>query len=357
MSKKNLSSLSLFLILTTLFLITVICADTIYAHVKWFAPYDIVKPPLPINEVLTKTFIYFFLFSVGCMYVFFLMDRIAYRNRYFRNFDEKLKKLNNFSFYIMRICAGIFFISLWLYYMFTGNAVFITPELKTTQAIIPWVHLVLGLCALSRYTTPLVGIGIIGLYIDATAHYGIFHLLDYAIFLGIAYFFLVSLSSDQWKKSGFIVLYALMGFTLLWASIEKFGYPYWAYPLLQQKPAILMGLSPYVYMLLAGFFEFNVTFILLSAASILTRLIALGLDFLFILAIYEFGLLDAIGHLMIIAILIVLMVRGPTEARNILVLNEKSIWMEAYFMTGLYFLAFVMFFIMYYGVHYLVYGA
>jgi len=54
---------------------------------------------------------------------------------------------------------------------------------------------------------------------------------------------------------------------------------------------------------------------------------------------------------MIIAILLVLFVRGPTSAREILVLREKSIWMETYFMTGLYFLAFVLIFIAYYGLH------
>jgi uncharacterized membrane protein len=69
------------------------------------------------------------------------------------------------------------------------------------------------------------------------------------------------------------------------------------------------------------------------------------------LAIFKFGLLDAIGHLMIIAILFVLFARGPTRAREMLVLREKSVWTETYFMTGLYFLAFAMIFIAYYGLH------
>jgi len=75
------------------------------------------------------------------------------------------------------------------------------------------------------------------------------------------------------------------------------------------------------------------------------------------LAIFKFGLLDAVGHLMIIAILFVLFVRGPTSAREILVLKEKSVWMETYFMSGLYFLAFVVIFISYYGLHSVFYGA
>jgi hypothetical protein len=348
-------------IVNVLLLAIVLYFNVAYAHVKWFAPYNIVIPPLPICDVLTKTFVYFFLFSVACIYIFFLVDRGIIRSRFsivashYDQFIHDELKLNKLSYYIMRGSAGIFFVSLWLYYIYTGKIIFLTPELFTTQKIIPWIQLILGLCTLSRYTTPITGIGIVALYIAATIHYGIYHLLDYMIFLGIAYFFLVSLSTPTWKKSGFIVLYALTGATLLWAAIEKFGYPYWTYPILAQKH-MLMGLSPYAYMVLAGFVEFNITFILLSAASILGRLVAFGLNMIFILAIYAFGLIDAIGHLMIIAILVVFVIRGPTGARNILVLREKSIWMEAYFMTGLYILAFVMFFIMYYGIHYLIYG-
>ncbi|HMS42618.1 MAG TPA: LemA family protein, partial [Pyrinomonadaceae bacterium] len=69
------------------------------------------------------------------------------------------------------------------------------------------------------------------------------------------------------------------------------------------------------------------------------------------------GTLDAVGHLMIVAILWVLIVRGPTDARNMLVLPDKSLFTEAYFMTGLYFLAFVMIFILYYGIHFYAYGS
>lgn len=58
---------------------------------------------------------------------------------------------------------------------------------------------------------------------------------------------------------------------------------------------------------------------------------------------------------MIIGILFVLVIRGPTSAREILVLREKSVWMETYFMTGLYFLAFVTIFIAYYGLHAVLY--
>ena len=94
----------------------------------------------------------------------------------------------------------------------------------------------------------------------------------------------------------------------------------------------------------------------MSSASLLSRALALGLMSVFVLAIAKFGMIDAIGHLLIIAILAVLVLHGPTEGRNFLVLNGKSLWTEAYFMTGLYVLAFVLIFTAFYGLHYLAYG-
>jgi len=173
----------------------------------------------------------------------------------------------------------------------------------------------------------------------------------------VAYYFLAAcISGSGWVTSRYIVLYASTALTLLWAAVEKWGYPIWTYPLLAREPGLLMGMEPTTYMVLAGFVEFNLTFVMLSSASLLSRAIALGLGSVFLLAIYKFGLIDAIGHLLIIAILCVLVIYGPTKARNFLALESKSLWTEAYFMTGLYTLAFVIVFIAYYGLQYLVCG-
>ena len=103
--------------------------------------------------------------------------------------------------------------------------------------------------------------------------------------------------------------------------------------------------------MVAGFVEFNITFVLLSSASSFSRVIALIFQSVFILAIFKFGFIDAVGHLLIIAILFILVVRGPTRAREFLALSAKSLWTEAYFMTGLYVLAFNVIFIAYYGLY------
>ncbi len=332
-------------------------ATSVEAHIKWFKPYNVNEAPKPIGDVLSKTFILFFLGSVAFVYLFFLADRHAYKKGYMVAFDESLRVFDGLSIYIMRAAAGIFFVSLWAYGFFNHQMSYLTPELKAESSWVLWLQLVIGLCSISRFTTPLIGVGIIVLYFSAMARYGFYHLFDYTVFLGIAYFFMATaVPTGGWKKSGFIVLYAVTGICFLWIAMEKFAYPQWTYPLLAENPDLLFGMDPYPYMILAGFVEFVVVFLLLGAASVVTRIIALGLQTIFVLAIFKFGLIDAVGHLMIIAILFVMIVRGPTDARNILVLPKKTIQMEAYFMTGLYYLAFVNAFLLYYGFHYLCFG-
>jgi hypothetical protein len=338
-------------------LLIFLCALAAKAHVKWFVEYDTAKPPLPIGEVLSGTFIKMFLVCVAGIYLFFLVDRYIYKKGYLAEFDQKLRRFDDFSSLIMRASAGVFFLSLWAWYMYFGTSFYITPELKTNAAYVPWLHLALAVFLVSRYTTPLAGVGIFVLFAASIFDYGLFHLLDYLIFLGIGYFLIVSsFKSPKWLKSGFIVLFACAGLTLIWASIEKFGYPEWTFPMLEQNPDMTMGLKPATFMLVSGFVEFSLTFVLLGAVSIVGRMISLGMMMIFILAVFKFGMVDAVGHLMIVAILFVLVVRGPTDARNMLVLSDKNVWTEAYFMTGLYFLAFVMIFILYYGLHFLFYG-
>jgi hypothetical protein len=350
---KNFLVRSSAVALTTLVILT----TSVMAHVKWFVEHDVSKPPMPIGDVLNGTFVKMFLVAVAFTYIFFLADRYIHEKGYLAKFDESLKRFDGFASYVMRVSAGIFFLSLWIWYLYHGSTFYITPELKTSDAWVPWMHLVLALAVATRVTTPITGVGIFVLYGAAIRDFGIFHMLDYVIFLGIAYFLItLGLKPAIWLKSGFVTLFACAGLTLIWASVEKFAYAEWTFPLLEANPDMRAGLEPRTFMMVSGFVEFTITFALLGAASVVGRLVSLGTMSIFVLAVFKFGIVDAVGHLMIVAILFVLIVRGPTDARNMLVLPDKSVFTEAYFMTGLYFLAFVMIFILYYGLHYLVFG-
>jgi hypothetical protein len=326
------------------------------AHIKWFADFDMTTPPRPVGEVLNGPFIAFFFASIVFVYLFFIVDRYVLRWGIMQEALGRYTVSEPTAFAVMRVAVLTFFAALSVY-GFTGNGFFLTPELKTDARWVPFAQVAISLCALNRRTAPLVGVGIAILYAVAVRVYGFFHLLDYLILAGVAFFFLASaMARAGWVTARYIVLFATTGLTLLWAAIEKWAYPSWTYPLLARDPSLLMGLSPESYMLLAGWVEFNVTFILLSAASLFSRAIAFAFGSLFALAIYKFGMVDAVGHLLIIAILFVLVVRGPTKGREILVLDGKSLGTEAYFMVGNYTFWFVIAFTSYYGLHWLAYG-
>jgi hypothetical protein len=317
------------------------------AHIKWFADFDLTRPPRPVGEVLDGPFIAFFFASIAFIYLFFVVDRYVLRRGILQAALVRYTVSEPTAFAVMRVAVLMFFAALSVY-GFTGNGFYLTPELKTGAPWVPYAQVALSLCALSRRTAPLVGVGIAILYAAAVRVYGFFHLLDYLILAGVAFYFLASATARPgWLTARYIVLFAATGLTLLWAAIEKWAYPAWTYPLVARDPSLLMGLAPESYMLLAGWVEFNVTYILLSAASLLSRAIAFGFGSLFALAIYKFGMVDAVGHLLIIAILFVLVLRGPTKGREILVLEGKSLATEAYFMAGNYTFWFVVVFTSY----------
>ena len=72
------------------------------------------------------------------------------------------------------------------------------------------------------------------------------------------------------------------------------------------------------------------------------------------MAIFKFGIVDAVGHSLIIAILIVLIAGAPIAAKAPLTLHSEPLWKESLFMTGLYVLIFNGLFVAYYGLYALI---
>lgn len=308
------------------------------AHIKWFAEFDLDLPPRGIGEALTRDFLHLYLLSTFGIYVYFWIDRFMYRKQMFVAALGRFAISERQAFWIMRCAAAIVFGALFAYGL-SDAPFFLTPELHDPSALVKWLHLAMALAVLYRPTVPLTGIGIFALYGLGVADYGLYHMLDYLMFVGIGVFFVFApLRGGGWVKARYVTLFATTGLSLLWGALEKLGYPGWTFPLLDENPELLMGMSPEFYMTLAAFVEFNIVFILLSSASVASRFVA-------------FGLIDAVGHLVIIAVLVILTIRGPTSARYFLVLSDKSLWTEAYFMTGLYMLALNVMFMAYYGLY------
>jgi hypothetical protein len=174
----------------------------------------------------------------------------------------------------------------------------------------------LGIAAgmLSRRTMPLSALGILAIFVIATWQYGIFHLADYPVFLGVAaYLALTGLQRDFFGVRAMDIVRWSAGITLMWASIEKWAYPEWSFPLLMQHPAMTLGFSPEFFMRAAGAIEFALAFALVWT-PLVRRFGAVLLASMFISAVAEFGKVDLVGHTLIVVVLVAVLADNGGKA-------------------------------------------
>jgi uncharacterized membrane protein YphA (DoxX/SURF4 family) len=152
---------------------------------------------------------------------------------------------------------------------------------------------------------PLSALGMVALFAQGVWAYGLFHMMDYPIFLGAA----VYIAMSGLGRTSLLGVRALdivrigAAVTLLWASVEKWAYPEWSYPVLYAHQRLTLGLDPRFYMIAAGMVEFGLAFALLWT-PLVRRMAAVVLLSMFVSAIFEFGKIDAIGHMVIVVILL-----------------------------------------------------
>ena len=89
----------------------------------------------------------------------------------------------------------------------------------------------------------------------------------------------------------------------MWASIEKWAYPEWSFPLFVQHPDMTLGFDPDFFMRAAGAVEFALAFALMWT-PLVRRVGAIMLAAMFISAVFEFGKIDLIGHTLIVVVLV-----------------------------------------------------
>src|SRR6478609_8669851 len=89
----------------------------------------------------------------------------------------------------------------------------------------------------------------------------------------------------------------------MWSSLEKFAYPDWFYPLVEEKPFLTFGIPRDTFIPMAGVAEFTMGFGLLWT-PLIRRLSAVTLFVIFNAAVYPFGRMDLVGHALIMAIIV-----------------------------------------------------
>lgn len=336
-------------------LIGLYCGDA-QAHVKWFAAYDLTRSPRPLISVVTSlSFLAFSAMLLPLMGITSYVDAVLTRpaTRWATLLEQGHAWFESQFFGLMQISVLAFFTAIFCF----GN-VLLTPELKinaSDRGLVEWLQFAIAVAVVSRHTAFLSAIGIAALYGISIYRYGIFHLLDYPIFLGVgAYIFIMSLFGKRYSEQASNILRLLTAITLMWGGVEKFAYPEWSFPLLSHQPNLSLGFSSEFYMLAAGFVEFTASFLLITGV-LAGRVAAAILLIFFTTAIPVFGVVDAIGHGVIIAVLISFIFSN--NSMSIPVLFPQATYAQRALRNMMLFCAALLLMLMlYYGVHWLSYG-
>ncbi|WP_445503694.1 hypothetical protein [Microvirga sp. G4-2] len=282
------------------------------AHVKWFAPYIVNATPQPISATLTNGW---FWTGIGLVLAFFLATLMVERTFIGRGVLSGLDRISaplwSRSDDFMRATIGGFFMAI-----FAVGGIYLTPDLKTNSELISWAQLLIAACVFSRRTMPIAAAGIIALWVVALRDYDLFHLLDYlALGVGVAaYLVLASTDNPEWRARRFMALRWGIAIALMWSSLEKFAYPEWFYPLVEEKPFLTFGMPRDVFIPMAGVAEFTLGFGLLWT-PLVRRLSAVSLLLIFFTAVYPFGRVDLVGHALIMAALFLVAADPCREAK------------------------------------------
>jgi hypothetical protein len=270
------------------------------AHVKWFVPCDSSEQPLPLRAVFTPTFCLLSTLFVALFFVACRLEQTTLGATLSSHLDRWTGQLHLRTDDLLRAAAAVSFALLW-----ADGGVILTPELKGSSTWLSAIQVLIATYLFARATLPAAACGVFVLYGLGVATYGLFHMLDYPVFLGIgAYFALSASRNPRLLALRLDCLRWTVALTLLWPSMEKFLYPEWIAPIAAAHPQLTLGVDVATFITAAGVVEFGLAFALFWT-PLVRRLAALALTLLLVAAMFEFGKTDGIGHLMIVAILLV----------------------------------------------------
>lgn len=323
------------------------------AHVKWFSAYNTSEEPLSLETIFQIDGFWPVMF-ISAAFIYFMVyvdAKTQLLNRYINVYRyQKIKGLPDDFFYRTLMLTLVVFISC----IWAIGGIILTPELEHNSNFVSAIQVLMLASLMIKPTAKYAGYGIFVLWVYAVSKYGLFHLADYMIFLGIAFFMVKGADNTQNKvmSIAFLVLYIEISWTLQWASVEKWVYPNWSYPLLEAKPYLTMGFTKEIFMVMAGFVEFALAFLLivLTGAGFVVTCVALAS--VFVLAIIDFGKVDAIGHLAIIVCLLLMAIKGPSGINLWFEKISANPATRATKVTALYFVSLMFFVAIYYGVQY-----
>ncbi len=294
------------------------------AHVKWFSDFSFLDQPLSLREIAVPTVFGLLILSMIVLGGLVAADRYIGQWNIYQRSNDWLAARSSYSRLLMRVAMGATLLLSW-----QADSM-LAPELAVTATWVGWLQFGLALLLVSENTTPAAGVGVLALFVLALAEYGFFHMVDYAHYIGIAYYLIVSSHQNQAvRDSALPVLFATVGFALGWLGMEKLVYPEWALYLLAQNPQLTLGLPPEFFLRGAAFVELNLGYLLII--GLLERPLSLIITLVFFTTTTIFGKLEVIGHTPVHAALLVFLLNGPgTTFKPPILLHKKLNWRIAF---------------------------
>ncbi|MEM7125994.1 MAG: DoxX family membrane protein [Chloroflexota bacterium] len=295
-----------------------------FAHVKWFSEFNFMTSPLSIGEVVTPTYMGLVALSTIVIAGMVLVDRRLDGIGWYQRINEWLTGRESSSVMVIRAAMAAVLLISW-----SADAV-LAPELESSFQMLVWLQFIVALLLLFPQTVALGGAGILAIYIGTVFEFGLFHMLDYLHYVGIGLYLLVNqLNLVRLRSAGLPVLYATVGFSLIWLGYEKLFYPSWSLYLLEQNPALALGFPPYFFLQGAAFVEISLGFLLLI--GLLERPLAAVITLVFFTTTMVFGKVEVIGHTPLHAALVVFLLSGAgTIYKPPIAIHERLNWRVAF---------------------------
>jgi hypothetical protein len=281
------------------------------AHVKWLVTCNPSDDPLPLQAVLSGPFwlfssLFLVLFYSGCE-----IEETPAGSYVSGMLDHSTASVHQHADTLLRAAVAVFFALLW-----ADGSTILTPDLKDNHAWLSAMQVLVAVYMAARATLPSAAAAILVLYGYGVVTYGLFHMLDYLYFLGLVAYFALPLSRDPRLSSlRFDCLRWSLAVSLMWPSMENFLYPSWVAPIALAHPQITLGFDVDTFITALGNVEFGLAFALLWT-PLVRRLAAAVLALLLSAVTFSLGKIDAMGHLMIVMILVLVFADpGKKDAR------------------------------------------
>ena len=275
-----------------------------WAHVKWFSKFTYADRPRTLAEIATPTFIALAVLSTVVIGALAWADEWLRSTAIAKRIDEWLEKYRGESMAVLRVGAGATMLMAW------QAGTLLAPELPAVHDALGWAQFAVVLLLLVPQTVPIAGVVLGILWLYAALSFGLFHLLDYAFYPGIAFALFVSrFEGPKIRGLGLPALYLSVGFSLFWVALEKLVYPDWGLYVLSQHPSLAMGLTLDFFLVGAAFVELSLGHLLIL--GLLGRTLALTITVVFLITSSVFGgKLEVMGHTPVHAALVVFLLEG-----------------------------------------------